>query len=349
MPNTSPEYLVLSVGEFSLWQRLPHAKGGWVSTSLGEKPSAILAVLRMADGAVKRATLSQMLWPGAPEGKARNCLRQALFRVRRRLGPGCVQELLGALRLVDDGVRSELEPAGAEWRAAVEQARGARPRLQLVKDDDEAVGRELWRERVQEFLNAPRADVEAAELSVVEAELADAAEAVDEPVQALKSPEDVGDAERIRASLPSNATFLTLDLGSAPIDSPSEAACCLVRQLWEVPGAVGVSPLHRDVLLRCQGGTRVSAEALWTAIEDLLAAIAEDGPVVIQVAHPERWPRIVLRRLSAVLDRLRHRPLTLVGGGVQLPSSYGRSASAPALDVVPAPDSRRDSPRAARP
>lgn len=365
MDNTQTRYLVLSDGLFSVWQQALGGKPAWTDTRLGEKPSALLAILVTSPVPIGRLLICQLLWPEATEHNARNCLRQALFRIRRRMGVNSVVEANGGLTLATPNVHSELDPRVASARQEVRAALGKRPRLQLVSEADGAANAPelLWRSRVLAFLEDPAAQLGREALASAEtAATVSAADPAPEPsARPATVPEAPAAVVQSRTTvdapsrpspdadltpIPEGSRLLVLDLGPEPVASPREAACRVVRQLWELRGAMGVEPGHRETLVRCQGGARVTMEALWSAIEDLLAAIAEEGPVLIRVASPERWPRVVLRRLASALDRLRTSPLTLLGTGIQLPSSYDRTA--PALDDLSAPDAGRDAPRTAR-
>jgi DNA-binding SARP family transcriptional activator/tetratricopeptide (TPR) repeat protein len=117
---------------------------------LERKDAALLALLAI-DGPVPRARAAALLWPDVDDDKARNSLRQRLFRLRKaagrdiivpenalRLAPGVEHDLAGlAQRLADDANAGGGELLGAlayedcpefdDWlRIAREQWRGAR-------------------------------------------------------------------------------------------------------------------------------------------------------------------------------------------------------------------------------
>ena len=89
--STPPRFLLKTCAEFSLAVcASPTASAAPVV--LAEKSCALLAYLWMAERRVPREELCALLWDGVPLHDARNNLRQALFRIRRVLGAGSVDE-----------------------------------------------------------------------------------------------------------------------------------------------------------------------------------------------------------------------------------------------------------------
>src|SRR5512137_1772489 len=65
--------------------------GSGVPLALERKDAALLALLAV-DGPLPRARAAALLWPDAEPQKARNSLRQRLFRLRRSAGSDVVVE-----------------------------------------------------------------------------------------------------------------------------------------------------------------------------------------------------------------------------------------------------------------
>lgn len=355
MQTTAIQYLALSDGVYSVWQRDARADGGWTDTGLGEKPSALLSLLLASGQPVHRTLVCRLLWPDSPERAARNCLRQALFRIRGKLGRDSVQEVNGGLAITLTGLHSERDPQAATRVQELREVVGRRPRLRLVgREDAEPLEGSEWRGRVEAFLADPAAQLPRPVTRLTPPDPGPAPDrprggaraAVGSTPQRARGRPSASAVAPALPHVPSGTRLLVLDLGPEPVASPRDAACRVVKQLWELRGAVGVEPAYRITLERCQRGGRVTMEALWVAIEDLLAAIVEEGPVVFRVAATDRWPRVVLRRLTAALERLRTSPLTLLGTELQLPPSYDRSA--PALDDLSPADAGRSASRTAR-
>ena len=93
-------------------------RGDGVLIALERKDAALLALLAV-DGPTSRSRAAALLWPDAESQKARNSLRQRLFRLRRAAGSDIVEE--SAALALASGVVHEFE-SGARRRDASRHA-----------------------------------------------------------------------------------------------------------------------------------------------------------------------------------------------------------------------------------
>ncbi len=335
--GTAP-FLLVTLDGFALRRRDSHS-GEYLDARLGEKPSILLAFLALVHAAVPRALLCDLLWTGRDGSRARNSLRQAIFRIRRVLGDHAIAEsALGVVLapgLIEIDLIRALQGAPAEER----EAAGSR----LTADFGRVVrpvGRSFndWRSRVRRQL---------AKGELHSAMLRGASSTAPEPAES-----SVGSSSRTELTSHRLAQLFRLSLQGIPLvvwamGRPEAevrrgveefAASCqaqgaslaavprrvgagyvrfalereLAEVLWPLPGAAGIKPDLHDALVRLQRGIAVESQLLRDAIVDLIAAISENGPLVITLGDPGRYSLGALTALIAELTALRDRPVLLV-------------------------------------
>ncbi|MGE3617158.1 MAG: hypothetical protein AB7L66_14900, partial [Gemmatimonadales bacterium] len=84
-------------------------RGGARAETLGPRRSAFLAVLAAAGRrGVSRDRLLLYFWPDSTEERARHNLSQSVYSINKDLGQEVVEPAGHSLRLVDEGVESDV-------------------------------------------------------------------------------------------------------------------------------------------------------------------------------------------------------------------------------------------------
>ncbi|MES3036122.1 MAG: AAA family ATPase [Gemmatimonadota bacterium] len=97
---------------------------------------------------------------------------------------------------------------------------------------------------------------------------------------------------------------LELTTESAPDAMPFTALRTIVLRLLEMPGSMGITPEALEVLRTWLGSEVFSPDDCpLTEIEDLLAAVSEETPLLLQVEHAERIDAESLGRLDRIYRR----------------------------------------------
>jgi hypothetical protein len=86
----------------------------------------------------------------------------------------------------------------------------------------------------------------------------------------------------------------------------------LAEVLWPLPGAAGIKPEHHAALDRVAKGMSVEHGLLRSATLDLIAAVAENAPLVITMGDPGRYSLGALSTLVTDLAALRDRAVLLL-------------------------------------
>lgn len=324
-----------TLGGFSLNRRDEAAGDGWTDSRLGEKPSALLAYLVWHGTDVPRAELAALLWEGVESSRARNSLRQALFRIRGVLGARSVIEesegvrLAVALELDHPQLRREhtVGAAAADperlrtfGRATLIRGRAftawcAQVRSGAVRHspDRERENEVLSREIVAEDARSRR---EIAEPSVewLSGLWAIAKQGI--PVSAWL-PESLAPApRRTIEGFVDECRSVGGRIAQVRTNGPDYMPYALERDLaavlWEMPGAAGVLPEHRDAIDRVAAGQRAQPSILRSAILDLIAAVADDAPLLLCLEEPERYSTGALTGLVSGLTSQSECPVLLL-------------------------------------
>lgn len=331
-------FLLVTLDGFSLRRRSDGATD-WLDVRLGEKCCALVAFLATMPTPVPRQTICELLWPGGDDGKARNSLRQALFRVRRVLGdrsvletsqgvvlaPGVVEiDLLRALEgAADAAVAVRLGPALAdafghttrpigrafdEWRSRVraQLTRGEFTTVSRGREVDGLVGGvgslsdgQAGQPAQQRLAQLYRLSSHGIPLTVW---------VTGRPESALRRAVDGFASEcRIQGAC---IAAVTRRPGAGYARDALERD--LAEAIWPLPGAAGIKPEHHLVLNRMTQGFSVDAAVLRAATLDLIAAVAENAPLVITLGNPGRYSLAALSSLVSELAALRYRAVLLV-------------------------------------
>ena len=97
---------------------------------------------------------------------------------------------------------------------------------------------------------------------------------------------------------------LELTSASAPDAMPFSVLRALVARLLEMPGSMGITPEALEVLRVWLGsGEFAPDDCPLTEIEDLVAAVSEETPLLLQVEHAERIDAESLGRLDRIYRR----------------------------------------------
>ena len=367
-------FLLVTLDGFSLRRRSPADGLEWVDSGLGEKSCVLLAFLALVHTPVPRHLLCDLLWDGADGGRARNSLRQSLFRIRRVVGDRAIFEtpegvLLGRGVIAVDLLRalegSDGSGALAEKGAQLAEAFGHTTRpIGTVFED--------WRARVRrQLLQGEHRAVLPMHLDeTMSATRGTLASGADEPPARQR-------LEQLYR-LSSHGIPVTVWLTGRPesalrqaVDGFAEAcrnqgACVaavhrrpgvgyarsalerdLAEVIWPLPGAAGIRPEHHSTLERVSRGQPVEHGLLRSATLDLIAAVAENAPLVITMGDPGRYSLGALSTLVSDLAALRDRAVMLVvaeHSGVRPVHSLcievplaGASSAAPSAPRVRAP------------
>lgn len=336
--SAGDSFLLVTLDGFSLRLR-PVGGTHWHDARLGEKCCALLAFLATMATPVPRPLLCELLWQGADGGKARNSLRQALFRIRRILGERSILETSQGVRLAprviaidvartldgaaDGSVASQLGPSLADafghtsrpigsafddWRNGVrDQLRRGEFRMGFRSADGD--GHAAGAGRVSEV----PADVPALQRLAQLYRLS--SHGIPVTVWVTGRPES-----ELRRAVDSFASECRLQGACVAVvtrrPGAGYARYALERDLseaiWPIPGAAGVKPEHRGVLDRAANGHPVDHDLLRNALLDLIAAVAENAPLVITLGNPGRYSVGALTSFVSELAALRDRAVMLV-------------------------------------
>ena len=315
MPTTRKsaryQFRLTTAGGFVLWKRGADEADVWRPAGLGEKSVALLAFLACHNGPVPRDVLTELLWEGIDRGRARNSLRQALFRIRSVIGADAVVDELGGLRL-----EHPLETDLQQPRNDVGGRSGGRRRFGRPSA---ITGRafESWCEQMRAAgaaLESERGQG-AQEIKRWLGELWQRARA-GSPVSAwLPHALDPSSRELladVASGCRKDGGRVAQVVSRGPWYQPYALERDLAGVLWEMPGAAGVRPEHREAMERLAAGQRAQPLLLRTAILDLISAVAEDAPIMVQLEEPERYSTEALRELVGELSVQPTCPVLLV-------------------------------------
>jgi len=339
-PNGVREsFLLVTLEGFSLRRRSPADGVEWVDSGLGEKSCVLLAFLALVHTPVPRQLLCDLLWHEAEGGRARNSLRQSLFRIRRIIGELAIFEtpegvLLGRGMIAVDLLRAiegadsaaalaEVGPQLAESFGHTTRPIGsvfddwrARVRRQLVQGKHRAVlpmhldqtlesargvshaagGEPPARQRLEQLyrLSSHGIPVTVWATGRPESELRQSVDSFAESCRAL------------------GACVATVHRRPGVGYARSALERDLAEVLWPLPGAAGIKPEHHAALDRVSKGMSVEHGLLRGATLDLIAAVAENAPLVITMGDPGRYSLGALSTLVTDLSALRDRAVLLL-------------------------------------
>lgn len=337
LSSTRESFLLVTLDGFSLRRRPPGATE-WLDVRLGEKCCALVAFLAMRATPVPRQMICDLLWQGPDGGKARNSLRQALFRIRRVLGDRSVLEtsqgvmlargvveidLLRALEgTADAAAAAQLGPSLAdafghtarpigiafdEWRSHV--------RAQLTRGEFMAISRVLEIDGIggAGVLSGGQADQPSQQRLAQLYRLS--SHGIPVTVWVSGRPES-----ELRRAVNEFASDCRIQGGSVAAVARRPGVGYvrhalerdLAEAIWPLPGAAGIKPDHHLVLDRVTQGFPVDTALLRTATLDLIAAVAENAPLVITLGNPGRYSLGALSSLVSDLAALRDRAVMLV-------------------------------------
>lgn len=332
-------FLLVTLEGFSLRRRSPANGLEWVDTGLGEKSCVLLAFLAMVHTPVPRQLLCDLLWQEADGGRARNSLRQSLFRIRRVIGERGIFE-------TPEGVLLARGVLAVDLLRALEAAKGTPPHSEVSHRLAEAFGHTTrpigtvyddWRGRVRRQL------VQGEHRTVLPMHL-------DETSGAARAVFGAGGPEQTARQrleqlyrLSAHGIPVTVWLTGRPesdlrqaVDGFAEAcrangACVaavnrrpgvgyarsalerdIAEMLWPLPGAAGIKPEHRAALDRIARGFPVEHGLLRSAAMDLISAVAENAPLLITMGDPGRYSLGALSSLVGDLAALRDRAVMLL-------------------------------------
>jgi hypothetical protein len=303
---------------------------------------------------VPRGDLAALLWEGVESSRARNSLRQALFRIREVLGARSVIEGSEGVRLA---VTLELDhPQLRREHAAIGAAPADPERLRTFGRSTLIRGRAFtaWCAQVRSgaVRHSPDRERENEVLSraIVAEDARSRGEVAEPSVEWLSGLWAIA-----RQGIPVSA-WLPESLAPEPrrtIDGfvdecrsvggrvaqvrtsgsdymPYALERDLAAVLWEMPGAAGVLPEHRDAIDRVAAGQRAQPSILRSAILDLISAVAEDAPLVLCVEEPERYSTGAVTGLVSGLTSRSECPVLLL-----LAARNGMQAISPLCVAMP--------------
>ncbi len=310
MPSeySKPRIRVQTLGGFSAYSADAAADDGWRDLRLGEKPVALLAFLAWSEGEVARDALAELLWEGASAQRARNSLRQALFRLRRHLGADAIVErddgLALNLRVMLD-IRSGAEPSQRERFARPSVIRGRRFAAWCAEVRGEPLPGSSGPHALADL--APRRDdpcVTARTDATFMEWLTQVCGLVftGVPVTAWIERTPGHDVEHTLGHLCCHCErhgariARVRQAGDAPY-APFALERDIAAALGELSGAAGVEPAHRQALTRLATGEPMAMSLLQAALLDLVVAVSEDGPVLLLIEEANRYSVRALREL----------------------------------------------------
>ncbi len=340
-------YELVTLDGFALRRRAGSAAS---DSGVGEKPCILLAFLALVRVSVPRQVLCDLLWEGAPKHKARNSLRQALFRIRRALGESSIVE-------TNDGVTLAPGLLSVDVRDRLDYADPDEDTASLGRELAERFGRTAkpvgtafddWRARVRRQLERGvqgATNALAGELRLMSSSAptrrggsaperqsgprAPGAPAMERLVQLWRLsthgiPTIVWAAGRpetaLRARLADFTSRCQANGASVAVVprrlGPGYPRFTLERELaevlWPLPGGAGITPEHREVLENLVRGNVSDHALLRSATLDLMSAVAENAPLVIVLSDPARYAIGTLTALVADLGGMRNCPILLV-------------------------------------
>lgn len=333
------DFLLVTLGGFSLRRRSPVDGVDWIDTGLGEKPCVLLAFLGLVHTPVPRPLLCELLWHHVDGPRARNSLRQSLFRIRRLLGARAIVETTEGV-LLGRGVMA------IDLLRAVHGTEGLAPNRPLGAELAEAFGYatrpmgpvfEEWRSRVRYVLakgdHATMLPMHLDETTNAARGILRAAGSEPSPRQRLEQlyrlsahgiPVTVWATGRSEHELQHQVERFAqscLAQGACVAAVPRRPGMGYLRSalerdlaeaLWPLPGAVGIKPEHRAALDGVARDLPVEYGLLRTALTDLIAAVAENAPLVITLGDPGRYSSEALATLVTDLVALRDRAVMLL-------------------------------------
>lgn len=328
-------FLLVTLDGLALRQRV-EGSHEWRDTALAEKGCILLAFLALVSAAVPRRLLCDLLWEGAEGEKARNSLRQTIFRIRRVIGVDSIVETPSGLLLAPGVIEVDVVRAMEGLRGTSDSADRARQIAELFGTTLRPAGQsfEDWRARVRRQLSNGDHHVTSAFTAKSE-------------VSAMGGSGQLEQSARRRLSqlfrLSQQGIPLTIwATGRPEVELRSAvhefAAACrdkgaivaavsrragvgyarfaleneLAEVLWPLPGAAGITPDHRDALDALSTGGTVAPGLIREAILDLIAAVAENQPLVMTLGDPGRYSLGALSSLVEDLAGLRDRSVMLV-------------------------------------
>lgn len=330
--NEFPRFSLRTLGSFELSVRTT-ATSAATAVVLGEKSCAVIAYLWLADRHIPRETLCELLWDGIGTSDARNNLRQALFRIRRVLGPEAIQEDARGLWLSAPHLDVDLAPFVAAEKG------GAAPLLPATQPFGvmrQPMGERFleWRDAVRrrfggQAAGAPREDMSFAESGDDYRHPLGQAQVLESLVNAWQlSVRGVAmsawvaaapgvrrhDAVRIvRNALREHGASV------ASVVAPARGArgkaslwASVATALWSKPGAMGVAPEHLRLLEDVPGAFAVDVGAARLAVLDLVRAVADERPLAIIVEDAMAYANGLTEGLVRSVAAMRGTPVLLV-------------------------------------
>jgi DNA-binding SARP family transcriptional activator len=315
-------------------------RGDGRQAALERKDAALLALLAL-DGPTPRARAAALLWPDAEPRKARNSLRQRLFRLHRAAGSGIVVDSV-ALALAD-GVDHDL--ASLHTQLAGDPAAAGGELLGSFGYED-CTELEEWVRGARERFRVRRRDALAAIASQEESAghvaraLAYAERLVaDEPLSEqahrllMRLHYRRGDRSAALAAFARCADRLQAELASAPGAETQELAQ-LIERTGDLPG----SATRRLPTALTRPPVLVGRERQWRALDEAW----DQGRIAILVADAG------MGKTRLLADFARHRGVPLVAarpGDERVPyallARLLRAVIAPGGAAVPLPDTAR--------
>jgi DNA-binding SARP family transcriptional activator len=280
-------------------------RGDGVLLPLERKDAALLAMLAI-DGPTPRPRVAALLWPDAEPKKARNNLRQRLFRLRRSAGRDVVDES-GALALAaavghdQAAVQAQLAQDPSAVSGELLGSFGYEDCSEL--DDWVRSARERFRVRRRDALAALAAQEEAAG-HIARALLYAERLVVDEPLSEqahrllMRLHYRRGDRSAALAAYARCAQWLQQELAASPSGETRELAQ-LIERAGDLPGTV---PRRLPAAL-ARPPVLVGRERQWRALEDAW----EQGRAAVLVAEAG------MGKTRLLGDFAQHRGMVLVG------------------------------------
>lgn len=326
-----PRFTLRTLGPLGLSAQV-HPTAPMTPVVLGEKSCAVLAYLWLADRPVPRETLCSLLWSGVSMSDARNNLRQALFRIRRVLGPDAVHEDAQGLSLVAECLDVDLAP----WVEA-ERSGAVAP----VAGQPFAVTRQPMGERFLQWRDAVRRRFGSTSASTATdgAAVGELGEEGRHPLGQAQVLESLVNAWQMCLRGVAMSAWLAAGTGtrrqdavrlvrralrergagvalvSAPargMRSKASLWASLADALWSKPGAMGVAPEHLRLLEDVAGALSVDVVGARNAVLDLVRAVADERPLAIVIEDGTAYGNAAIESLVRAVATMRGTPVLVV-------------------------------------
>lgn len=326
-----PRFALRTLGSLGLSAQV-HPTAPMTPVVLGEKSCAVLAYLWLADHPVPRETLCSLLWGGVSMSDARNNLRQALFRIRRVLGPDAIREDAQGLALVEPRLAVDLAPLVAAERSGTVASVASQPFAVMRQPMGERFLQ--WRDAVRRRFGGGSAGTaadgaSAPELGEERRHPLGQAQVLEPLVNAWQmSLRGVATSAWLAAGTgtrrPDAVRMVRLALrergaGVALVSAPARGMrskaslwASLAAALWSKPGAMGVAPEHLRLLEDVAGALSVDVVGARTAVLDLVRAVADERPLAIVIEDATAYGNAATESLVRAVATMRGTPVLLV-------------------------------------